>query len=207
MTAPKTLTVDECNLLLESLRFRNGTPGQARRGIRNRCIALLMLDAGLRTSEVVGLKVADLLFNGQPVTSVVVRPEIAKNHLERQIPIGTRLSEALKEMDALYWSKVLPASNAFAFASTRTGEPIVRRQVHRIISSAANAAFGRSVNPHVLRHTFATICMRVTNIRTVQELLGHKNVSSTQIYTHPNEQDKHDAIEKMELERESSGSV
>lgn len=199
MNAPKTLTVDESSKLLEALCFRNGTPGQTRKGIRNHCIALIMLDAGLRVSEVVGLKVADLIFNGKPVTSLVIRPEIAKNSRERQVPIGTRLSESLKEMDAFYWSPVLPSSNAFAFVSVRTNKPIVRRQVHRIISYAALRSIGRSVNPHTLRHTFASRAMRVTSIRTVQELLGHRNISSTQIYTHPNEQDKRDAIEKMEL--------
>jgi len=195
---PKTLTADESRKLLEALLFRDGTPIQIHKGLRNHAIALVILDAGLRTSEVAGLKVADLIFNGQPVTSLVVRPEIAKNHHERQIPIGSRLSEALKDMLLFYWSPVFPNSGAFAFTSGRGNKPIGRRQVHRIVSAAAIAAFGRSVYPHILRHTFASRLMRVTNIRTVQELLGHKNVASTQIYTHPNEQDKHDAIEKMD---------
>ena len=200
MSAPKTLTNDECNLLLEALLFRDGTPIQNRRGIRNRCIGLILLDAGLRTSEVVGLKVEDLIFKGKPVTSLVLRSEIAKNKKERQIPIGSRLSEALKQMDLFYWSPVVANSGAFAFTSGRGNKPICRRQVHRIISAAAVAAFGRSVYPHILRHTFASRLMRVTSIRTVQELLGHKNLSSTQIYTHPNEQDKHQAIQNMDLQ-------
>ncbi|MBA7523546.1 Tyrosine recombinase XerD [subsurface metagenome] len=200
MNAPKTLTTDECNLLLEALLAMHGTTSQVRRGIRNHAIALVLLDAGLRTSEAAGLKIADLVFQGKPVTSLVVRPEIAKNHRERQIPIGTRLSEALNDMLLHFWSPVVANSGAFAFTSGRGNKPIGRRQVHRIISAAAVAAFGRSVYPHILRHTFASRLMRVTNIRTVQELLGHKNVASTQIYTHPNEQDKHQAIEKMDLD-------
>ncbi len=199
MNAPKTLTADECRLLLEALLSKHGTTSQVRKGIRNHAIALVMLDAGLRVSEVVGLKVSDLMFNGLPVTSLVVRPEIGKNHQERQIPIGSRLSVALKEMDLFYWSPVLPNSEASAFTAGNSLKPLVRRQVGRIINYASSAAFGRAVNPHVLRHTFASRLMRVTNIRTVQELLGHKNISSTQIYTHPNEQDKHQAIEKMDL--------
>ncbi len=200
MNAPKTLTVDEIRLLLEALLIPHGTSSQVRRGIRNHAIALFMLDAGLRVSEVIGLEVADLLFNGSPVTSLIVRPEISKNHQERQIPIGSRLSNALKEMDLFYWSPVLQNTRAFAFTAGHSLKPLDRRQVHRIIGSASSAAFGRSVNPHVLRHTFASRLMRVTNMRTVQELLGHKNITSTQIYTHPNEQDKHQAIDKMNRE-------
>ncbi len=199
MNAPKTLTADESRLLLEALLIPHGTSRQIRRGIRNHAIALFMLDAGLRVSEVIGLEVSDLFFNGSPVTSLIVRPEIAKNHQERQIPIGSRLSNALKEMDLFFWAPVLQNSSAFAFTARLSLKPLDRRQVHRIIGYASSAAFGRSVNPHVLRHTFASRLMRVTNIRTVQELLGHKNISSTQIYTHPNEQDKHQAIEKMDL--------
>ncbi|GAJ04610.1 unnamed protein product, partial [marine sediment metagenome] len=193
-----TLTTDECHRLLDTLRNANGTPNQVRRGIRNHTLALVILDAGLRVSEVTGLRVADLWFNVAPVTSVLIRPEIAKNHKERTVPVSSRLSDAISKMFVAYWSDHYKNGQHKAFASNVPDKSLTRRQVHRIISSAAIAALGRSVHPHVLRHTFASKLMRVTDMRTVQELLGHKNITSTQIYTHPNEQDKHKAIENME---------
>jgi site-specific recombinase XerD len=201
--APKTLTTVECHRLLDTLRITDGTPKQVRRGIRNYTIALVMLDAGLRVSEVTGLDVTDLIFNNAPVTSILVREEIAKNHEERTIAVSTRLSEAISQMFMAYWSDHYKNVQHKAFTSGRSDKSLTRRQVYKIISSAAIAALGRSVNPHVLRHTFASKLMRVTSMRTVQELLGHKNITSTQIYTHPNEQDKHKAIENMERSEES----
>lgn len=197
--SPKTLTTDQCHRLLDILRNTDGTPKQVCRGIRNYTLALVMLDAGLRVSEVTGLNVSDLIFNKAPVTSVLVRQEIAKNHKERTIAVSTRLSEAISQMNESCWSGSPANVQHKAFTSGRSDKSLTRRQVYKIISSAAIAALGRSVNPHVLRHTFASKLMRVTNIRTVQELLGHSNITSTQIYTHPNEQDKHKAIEKMDL--------
>jgi len=195
---PKTLTTDECHRLLYALQITYGTPAQVRKGIRNQCIALVMLDAGLRVSEVTGLEVADLWFSNAPVTSVLVRPEIAKNHKERTVPVSTRLSEAISKMFMAYWSDHYKNGHDRAFVSPSSQKSLTTRQLRRIISYAAISALGRSVHPHVLRHTFASKLMRVTNMRTVQELLGHKNITSTQIYTHPNEQDKHKAIEKMD---------
>jgi len=197
-STPKTLTTDECHRLLDALQIRDGTPKQVRRGIRNYTLALVMLDAGLRVSEAIGLEVNDLIFNNAPVTSVLVRPEIAKNHKERSVPVSTRLSEAISQMFMAYWSDHYKNGQHRAFVSPSSHKPLTTRQVRRIISYAAFAALGRSVHPHVLRHTFASKLMRVTNMRTVQILLGHSNITSTQIYTHPNEQDKHQAIEKMD---------
>jgi len=201
--SPKTLTTDECHRLLNALQITDGTPNQVRRGIRNYCIALVMLDAGLRVSEVAGLQVADLWFNNAPVTSVLVRPEIAKNHKERSVPVSSRLSDAIIKMFMAYWSDHYKNGQHRAFPSNVPDKPLTRRQLHRIISYAAISALGRSVHPHVLRHTFASKLMRVTDMRTVQELLGHKNITSTQIYTHPNEQDKHKAIANMDRNEES----
>jgi len=195
---PKTLTTDECHRLLDILQITDGTPKQVHRGIRNHTLALVMLDAGLRVSESIGLEVADLIFNNAPVTSVFVRPSIAKNHKERSVPVSTRLSEAISQMFMAYWSDHYQNGQHKAFTSGRSDKALNRRQVYKIISSAAIAALGRTVNPHVLRHTFASRLMRVTDMRTVQELLGHSNIASTQIYTHPNEDDKHQAIEKMD---------
>ncbi len=200
---PKTLTAKECNRLLDTLLFKDGTLTQVHRGIRNYTIALVMLDAGLRVSEATSLNVTDLWFNNAPVTSVLVREEIAKNHEERTIAVSTRLCEALKKMNESFWSRGPANVQHRAFTSGRSRKSLTRRQVHRIISSAAIAALGRSVHPHTLRHTFASRLMRVTSMRTVQELLGHCNITSTQIYTHPNEQDKHKAIENMERSEES----
>jgi len=198
-SAPKTLTAQECDSLLVALLNKDGTPKQLRRGIRNHTLALLMLDAGLRVSEAIGLNVTDLIFNNAPVNSLLVRQEIAKNHKERLIPISTRLSEALEEMFLAYWSDHYKNGQHRAFTSGRGDKSLTRRQVHNIISNASISALGRSVYPHVLRHSFASRLMRVTNMRTVQELLGHSNITSTQIYTHPNEQDKHKAISNMDL--------
>ncbi len=195
---PKTLTTDECHRLLDILQITDGTPKQVRRGIRNHTLALVMLDAGLRVSEAIALDVTDLIFNNAPVTSLLIRPEIAKNHKERSVPVSSRLSDAISKMFMAYWSDHYKNGRHKAFTSGRCDESLTRRQVYKIISSAATSALGRSVNPHVLRHTFASKLMRVTNMRTVQELLGHTNITSTQIYTHPNEQDKHQAIEKMD---------
>jgi len=85
----------------------------------------------------------------------------------------------------------------FAIYFNRAGLPITTRQVERIIKHAAIASIGRPANPHMLRHTFATKLMRITNVRVVQELLGHRNLSSTQIYTHPNQDDFAAAIRNL----------
>jgi len=195
---PKTLTTIESHRLLDALLFKDGTLTQVHRGIRNYTFALVMLDAGLRVKEVASLNVTDLWFNNSPVTSVLVRPEIAKNHKERLIPITARLSEAICQMNESIWSRGPANLQDKAFTSGRSRRPLTTRQVRRTISIAAIRSLGRSVHPHVLRHTFASKLMRVTDMRTVQELLGHMNITSTQIYTHPNEQDKHKAIENME---------
>jgi len=197
MSTPKTLTVDEENLLLDTLRNKDGTQRQQRKGIRNHALALVMLDAGLRIAEATGLEVNDLWFQNSPVTSILVRPEIAKGNNERIVPVHTRLSEAITEMWLTYWVDNYKNVQSKAFTFGQFGKPLTTRQVRRIIVKSAIHSIGRSVNPHVLRHTFASKLMRVTSMRTVQELLGHKHLSSTEIYTHPNEQDKHKAIAKL----------
>lgn len=196
--APKTLTVEECNCLLIALKAGGCTPAALRTSHRNVTLALCMLEAGLRVGEVVQLIVSDLVFNSRPVTSIIVRPEIAKKGIERQIPVSSVLSDAIKIMMTIIWSPNRAKPFAPAFYRLSNGHSLTTRQIERIIQSAAIRSVGRHVNPHVLRHTFATRLMRVTDIRTVQELLGHKHISSTQIYTHPNADDKRKAINSID---------
>ncbi|GAH51596.1 unnamed protein product, partial [marine sediment metagenome] len=74
----------------------------------------------------------------------------------------------------------------------------------RITRNAAMKSLGRPVHPHVLRHTFASRLMRTTNSRVVQELLGHQHMSTTQIYMHPNQEDKKKAIQSLDRNQPNS---
>lgn len=195
---PKTLTTEEARLLLYELLYSFATDSQHKKAVRNYGLAVCMLDAGLRVGEAVQLIIADLFFLGNPVTTLVVRSEIAKNHHERQIPISTRLAEAILKMKEAYWPKLTEFGAYNAFTLTDPLTELSTRQVERIIRAAAMFALGRPIHPHILRHTFASRLMRVTSMRTVQELLGHQDITSTQIYTHPNGDDLKKAIDQLE---------
>lgn len=192
------LTPDECDKLLTALIREVPSHKRTSKGLRNYTMALLMLDAGLRVSEVSKLLVTDLIVEGESVTSLCVSKEIAKKHRERIVPISQRLKQAIQHMWKLIWSCENPNWVIFAFWNTPTSRALSPRQIQRIIKQAAIQSIGRSVHPHALRHTFATRLMRTTNIRIVQQLLGHASIQSTQIYTHPNSDDLTRAIKSLE---------
>lgn len=194
---PRTLTTEESELLLRQLVADTTTYTKRRLAWRNHGLASVMLEAGLRVGEVVQLLVHDLYFAGSPVRTLRVRPEIAKRHRQRFVPVSQRLRQTILNLANFYWTPYQYDNNGLAFPGRSDTDHLTTRQVERIICAAALRAFGRPINPHILRHTFATRLMRVTNARTVQELLGHSNLSSTQIYTHPNEDDKRRAIQNM----------
>ena len=195
---PKTLTVDQQHQLLESL-LRKGAPTKtAKKGIRNYLIGCLMLDAGLRVGEVVALKLSHLFFDKRPVDHLFLTPDVTKNNKLRTVPVTTRLKSALEEFYKYNtWLHQRPDDYSI-WGTEHRDTPITTRQVENIFFSAGMRSFGRPINPHMLRHTFASRLLRVTNMRTVQELLGHNYITSTQIYTHPNEDDKKEAIDKID---------
>jgi len=196
-STPKTLNVTEQHQLLDALLSKNAPHKSFRKGIRNYLIGCLMLEAGLRVGEVVALKMFHLYFNGKPVQTLLLTQEITKNHKERTVPISTRLKEALEEyLSSNGWFADMDPNHK-AFTVFMSKKEITTRQVEKIINTAGMKALGRPVHPHMLRHTFASKLMRLTDMRTVQELLGHSNITSTQIYTHPNEDDKKKAIDGL----------
>lgn len=195
---PKTLNVTEQHQLLDALLNKDAPHKSFRKGIRNYLIGCLMLEAGLRVGEVVSLKMSHLYFDGKPVQNLLLTEKITKNHTERSVPVSTRLSQALVEYYNEHSFLSEYADTRYVFDIFPSRLPITTRQVERIINFAGYKAFGRPVHPHMLRHTFASKLMRVTDMRTVQELLGHKHITSTQIYTHPNEDDKKKAIDTLE---------
>ncbi len=164
------------------------------KSLRNVLSYVLLLDTGLRVGELVQLRFTDCYFQNQPVKTLSVRPEIAKRRSGREIPVSCRLAAALSRFcREPFLLEDFPLTQAL-ISNRIMGHRLSTRTVERFITAAAENAVGRPVNPHMLRHTFGTKLQRKTDIRTVQELLGHKNLSSTQIYTHPDLNDKRQAI-------------
>lgn len=194
----QTLSPEQGNKLVEYFELEKHLRRSSLHCDRNLLICLLLLDAGLRVGELVQLKVSDVWFELRPVYTLELQPETTKTKVSRMIPLSERTRQAITE-----YSKSRPH-----FFSTEPGKPIFGRgypndhisprQVERIIRKAGQGALGIPVHPHMLRHTFATRLMQKTNIRVVQALLGHKSLQSTQIYTHPNDQDLKKAIDSME---------
>lgn len=194
---PRTLDTEQQQEILEALLKRDSPPKTLRKGIRNHLIGCLMLEAGLRVGEVVKLKHSHLYFNSVPVKSLLLTSDITKNHKERSVPVSERLQSSLQQYFSEWLLPDVVVDEVKCFYVTDPANPLTTRQVENIIQSAGMKAFGRRINPHMLRHTFASRLMRVTNMRTVQELLGHSYITSTQIYTHPNEDDKKQAIQLL----------
>lgn len=194
---PTILTVEESDRVLNAIRYPKGPRSQTATSFKNYLCTLIMLDAGLRVSEVIQLKRFMLWNNGQCVKALSVPAEIAKLHRERVIPLSARLEIEIIFMHEYLWTNCEESQLAYVFHTGRPEHHITARRIQQIICAAGMATLGRRVWPHVLRHTFATRLMRVTSTRVVQELLGHKNLASTQIYTHPNSQDLVKAITAM----------
>ncbi|KKL99275.1 hypothetical protein LCGC14_1816060 [marine sediment metagenome] len=162
---------------------------------RDRSIMLLLLHTGLRNGEVCKLNLGDLYIGSEIVHSLSVLSGHGPSKKPRFIPISVLLVATLREYIAVRtaeYDDIPPADPAFITKNQRIR--ISPKDVQRIVASYTLTWLGVTFTPHNLRHTFATRLMRVANIRVVQELLGHKTLSSTQVYTHPNSEDRANAI-------------
>lgn len=196
--ALQTLDEYESTRLLETLKSDERTLIREYNSKRNYLIALLMLDAGLRVGEVVRLRILDLYQHGRAVEAIHLSGDVARKGATRIVPLTERTQRLIDFMHFTYWRAPGRPTTTWTFRPYGCLRPITTRQVERIIKDAAITAIGRPIHPHVLRHTFASRLMRTTATRIVQELLGHKKLSSTQIYQHPNSQDLKRAIGTLE---------
>lgn len=159
-----------------------GTEEGSDLGIRDRAIIELLYATGMRVGELCGLRLTDI-----ELETGVIRV-VGKGDRERVVLAGQPAMRALSE----YLNSVRPAlvrERAYdgeAVFLGKRGAPIDPRQVRRIVDREARALVGgEGLSPHTLRHTFAThLLANGADLRSVQELLGHKNVATTQIYTH-----------------------
>lgn len=148
-------------------------------GLRDKALLEMLYAAGLRVSELVGLNLNDLYFEEELIKVY------GKGSKERIVPLGSQAMSSLKN----YLQKGRPyllKSPTDALFLNKFGTRLSERSVRNIINKyVEEAALNQKVSPHTLRHSFATHLLNAgADLRSVQELLGHVKLSTTQIYTH-----------------------
>lgn len=148
------------------------------RSLRDKAILETLYSAGLRVSELVNIDERDIDF----ISGLV--KVLGKGRSQRLAPVGDKAIQAIREYmlarDLKGWQ------NARPLFLNKSGKKITDSSVRRIVDKYIKAAaISERISPHSLRHSFAThLLNRGADLRSVQELLGHKNLSTTQIYTH-----------------------
>jgi len=169
---PKFLTVDEAFALM------NAPKGDSFQATRDRAVLELLYSSGLRVSEMTTLDIIDF-----DIKESLLRVK-GKGKKERIIPVGTKAIEAMK--DYLAERILLKKRTSHALFLNNRGARLTQRSVSRIVNKYAGMiALKYGISPHVLRHTFATHLLHGgADLRSIQELLGHSSLSTTQKYTH-----------------------
>ena len=183
------LSVDEMKAILE-------TPvPTTRMGIRDRAMLLLGFTAGLRVSELVGLRLENVSL--QLPASIFVR---GKGRRERNLPLCRETAQALRAWLAIRGQALVPELflNARDKQMTRSGfEYILRKHINAAVKHCPSLGKKR-VSPHSLRHTCAVVTLKATrDIRKVALWLGHSSIESTEIYTRVDPSEKLEAIEAL----------
>jgi len=168
---PSTLNVDQTGRLL-------AFEGDDLLTLRDRAVLELMYSSGLRLSEIISLNIVDL-----DLRDAVVRVT-GKGAKTRIVPVGRYAIDALRAW--LRKRDGIAKSAEAAFFTTRNGRRLGARSVQlRLQKWARHQGMEMPVHPHMLRHSFASHLLESSgDLRAVQELLGHANISTTQIYTH-----------------------
>ena len=147
---------------------------------RNKAMLELMYSSGLRVSELIDLKVNDIDIETETVRI------FGKGSKERIVPLGEYAMTAIKEYITYYRPLLIKKNNSnYLFLSSR-GDKMTRQAFFKILRKIAKEQnIKTEFSPHTLRHSFATHLLKYgADLRSIQELLGHSDVSSTQIYTH-----------------------
>jgi len=170
---PKVLSIEEIERILEA-------PDRTSfRGLRDRAMIHVMYAAGLRVSEVVGLKIADV----DRKQGVVFA--FGKGSKRRIVPLGEPALDALDAYLAVRKDHPRAAMTPALFLSPR-GKPLTRQGVWKLLGAyARGVGVTKPSSPHKLRHSFATHLLEGgADLRSVQALLGHADITTTEIYTH-----------------------
>ena len=173
---PQPLTVAELNAV-------RGACTRSTTGTRNRALVEVMAGAGLRVSEVVALMPGDIDWQAG-----TIRVNEGKGGRDRVVPVTGETLDRLAVWAHHRQDLGLNGRQPFFVGIKTKGQPLTTRAVQGIISRLGErAGLDRPINPHLFRHTYASNALSGgLNIREVQQLLGHSDVSTTMIYTHVN---------------------
>lgn len=175
---PDLLSEPEVDALLSAFSASRSAPPLE---IRNRCILELLYSSGLRVSEAASLLLANVDFEGE------VLRVCGKGEKERVVPVGKPALKALGR----YLEHARPAlcsagRNPPQVFISNHGRPLDRERIWQVVKLAANlAGISKNIHPHSLRHSFAShLLAHGADLRVIQEMLGHANIATTEIYTH-----------------------
>jgi integrase/recombinase XerD len=171
---PQTLSLSEVEALIAQ------PPSRGTQGIRDRAVLETLYATGMRVSEAAGLKLDSLNLE------VGFLRCIGKGNKERVIPLGRKATHILKRYIEESRPKILKGRDSEYLFLSRLGKRFSRQSLWKLVKKyARQAGIKKPMKPHILRHSFAThLLERGADLRSVQEMLGHADISTTQIYTH-----------------------
>lgn len=171
---PDVLSIQEVEILLDI----NGTEPLK---VRNKAMFELLYATGLRVTELISLKTSDLHLTMGFVQCY------GKGSKERIVPIGQTAIKAIERYLSRARSELMKRSNNhYVLFVNQHGRPLTRQGFWKVLRTEASlSGIGKTITPHTLRHSFAThLLENGADLRAVQEMLGHEDISTTQIYTH-----------------------
>ena len=171
---PEVLSAAEIEAMIKA------SQGRGWQEIRDNAILELFYASGMRVSELVGVTIDNINLDMGYVRC------IGKGSKERIIPIGKRALTAIQRYCDTARKKLVKSNHTSVLFLSRLGKKLSRQTVWKIIKYyAKKARIKKSIKPHTLRHTFAThLLEHGADLRSVQEMLGHSDISTTQVYTH-----------------------
>ncbi len=174
-TLPQTLTSQEMAQILNSIEIKNKSD------VRDKCMIALLFATGMRVSEMCHLQLKDISMAHNTIKVY------GKGRKERNVFIDEQTKEILSNYLNHYRNEFIKNENSFVFL-LNNGKPMTRNEFYNILKKRVNnSPITKHITPHTLRHSFATEMLNNdADLRSIQELLGHRNISTTTIYTHVN---------------------
>tara|TARA_B100001057_G_scaffold495377_1_gene594277 strand:+ start:16139 stop:17035 length:897 start_codon:yes stop_codon:yes gene_type:complete len=171
---PEVLTELEIEKLIKSINIKENF------GQRNRAIVEVLYGTGMRVSELVNLKLSNIFFKENIIKI------IGKGNKERFVPLGILASNEIREYLKIRDNLIIDSKFSDIVFLNRYGRGLTRSMIFKIISDGyKRIGLNKKISPHTLRHSFATHLLKNgADLRTIQIILGHESITTTEIYTH-----------------------